>query len=302
MRILLAGASGQVGRELALSAGNCGHRIIGLGREALDITDRDSIARAIGRNGPDVIVNSAAYTAVDRAEVESARAFAINADGPELLAAQCLDAGIPLVHLSTDYVFNGQLTGAWRETDRMDPLNVYGRSKLEGERRVRRILPSHIILRTSWVFGLHGSNFVRTILRLAAERDSLKIVSDQQGAPTSAASIAHCVLRICDRIGDDGTVPWGVYHFSGSPCTSWHGFACRIVELGLECGLLTSEVPLLPVSTEEFPTAAARPMNSALACDALADNFGIMQSDWYSDLRAMIRAMSVEARAAGHAG
>ena len=204
MRVLVTGANGQVGHALVRQGGAA---VVGLDRAALDITDREAVRRAVGEHAPDLVVNAAAYTAVDRAEAEEETAFAVNRDGPAHLADACTEHGIPLIHLSTDYVFDGTKGRVpegtpYVETDPVHPLGVYGRSKAAGEEAVRERLGRHVILRTSWVFGDHGQSFVRTILRLGQERDALRVVADQRGNPTAAADIARVVLQIAERIAE----------------------------------------------------------------------------------------------------
>ena len=216
MKILVTGANGQVGHAL-VEAG--GEQVVGLGRAALDITDRAAVQRAVAQHAPDVVVNAAAYTAVDRAESEPERAHWVNRDGPAHLAETCADAGIPLVHLSTDYVFDGTKGAPYTEADATNPLGVYAQSKVAGEEAVRERLDRHVILRTSWVFGAHGANFVRTILRLMGERETLRVVADQHGNPTAATDIARAALDIAEQI-ERGHTSWGTYHFAGQPATT----------------------------------------------------------------------------------
>ena len=295
MKILVSGANGQVGWELNRQGEQTGHEVVALTRQALDISDPDAVDRAIAEFAPDAVINAAAYTAVDRAEDEPGLAFAINRDGPANLAAACQQAGIPLLHISTDYVFDGTRPEPYTELVNTSPLGVYGHSKWEGEEAVRDQLPRHIILRTAWVFGIHGNNFVRTILRVAAEREQLTVVADQQGAPTSARSIAACLLRICSLIElNAGDISWGTYHFSGTPYTSWHGFASEIVERGYELGLLPRPVRVLPISTAEFPTKAERPANSRLICKHIETELGISPDRWVDDLRDMLEQIRNE--------
>ena len=224
--ILITGAGGQVGNELADSPSN--HRLTALTRRQLDITDRARIEAVFAELQPDLVINAAAYTQVDRAEQESELAYAINRDGVANLAAACASAGIPLLHLSTDYVFDGSLRRAYRETDAISPLGVYGESKAAGEIALRERLETHIVLRTSWVFSATGTNFVRTMLRLGRERERLGIVDDQRGCPTSAHSIAAALLCIADACLERDTIQWGTYHYCGRPATTWYGFAGNI--------------------------------------------------------------------------
>ncbi len=280
--VLVTGADGQVGTELSAESGAHGLSVTALSRSLLDITDADAIAGAIAAHKPDIVINAAAYTAVDKTESEPELANAVNARGPGLLAAACHGAGIPLFHISTDYVFDGSATRAWREDDPVNPLGVYGRSKAEGEASVRRATQRHIILRTAWIFSAQGSNFVKTMLRLAGERDRLSVVDDQSGNPTSATDIARVLLQLAatciDQVRAGEAPPWGTYHFCNAGVTSWCGFARAIMEGSSRRG--GPSVPVTPITTAEYPTPAKRPANSALDCDKLKTAFGIEPRPW----------------------
>ena len=290
MRILVTGANGQVGSEFAECAKVRGNRfeIVGLGRRQLDITLKSNIEDVLANQAPDIIVNTAAYTAVDKAEEEIAAAYAINRDGAGYLAEVCAARDIPLIHISTDYVFDGSKTGAYLETDTVNPVSVYGKSKLEGERHIRQVGGKYIILRTSWVFGVYGKNFVYSIIRLAKQREELRIVNDQHGCPSSAASIAKAILRICELIAEGNGIEWGVYHYCGSPETNWYDFSAVIVDNTRSEQKYVLKT-LLPIPTSEYPTAAVRPKNSVLNCDKIRRQFGIEQQPWVSGLRDMIK-------------
>ncbi|MBO6634886.1 dTDP-4-dehydrorhamnose reductase [Parvibaculum sp.] len=280
--VLVTGADGQVGTELTAANGAHGLSVTALSRNLLDITDADAIAGAIAAHKPDIVINAAAYTAVDKAESEAELANAVNARGPGLLGLACDAAQIPLFHISTDYVFDGSAARAWREDDPVNPLGVYGRSKAEGEAALRQATPCHIILRTAWIFSAHGGNFVKTMLRLAAERDRLSVVDDQSGNPTSATDIARTLLQLAstsiDRMMVGETPPWGTYHFCNAGVTSWCGFARAIMKgSSLRGG---PSVPVTPITTAEYPTPAKRPANSALDCDKLKTVFGIEPRPW----------------------
>ena len=229
--VLVIGCRGQVGRELMAARLPAGISRIGLGHGDLDLTDRGAVRRVIDRCRPALIVNAAGYTAVDRAEAEPQAAFAVNADGPARLAEAAAAVGSSLLHLSTDYVFDGAKAGAYTEDDPLGPLGVYGASKAAGERAVRERLEHHVILRTSWIFGTHGTNFVKTMLRLGRERDQLHVVADQRGCPTGAADIADAIFAIAQQllIERRGDV-WGTYHFAGRGSTTWYEFAEAIFE------------------------------------------------------------------------
>ncbi len=277
MRLLVTGANGQVGRSLLNEAAIAGGvTAVGLTRAELDIASPEAVERALAEHAPDVLINAAAYTAVDAAESDAEAAYLGNAIGPRELASACAQRGVPLIHLSTDYVFDGALEHPYRESDPVSPLSVYGSSKAEGEQGVREMAEQHIILRTSWVFSEHGSNFVKTIARLAAERDELRVVDDQFGGPTSARAIAAAILAMVDRYAEQGTLPWGTYHFCQLPHVSWHHFACDIA-----AGTGTNVVP---VPSSAYPTPVVRPKNSRLSRDAFDAAFGQSTPGWAVDL------------------
>ncbi len=289
MKIVVTGANGQVGWELARLGGK--HELLALDRAALDITDAPAVHAVLEETRPAVVINAAAYTAVDRAEQEPALAFAVNREGPRHLAAACRRLEIPLLHLSTDYVFDGAHSEPYREEDPVAPLGVYGRSKWEGEEAVRQTQAAHLILRVSWVFGEHGHNFVKTILRLASERDELRVVMDQQGRPTYAGDIARVLLVLAERIGAGKEEAWaGTYHYCGTPATTWHGFAQAIIELASAYEPLRVRT-LIPITTAEYPTPARRPANSVLACDRFEARFGMMAHPWREGLAATVQAL-----------
>ncbi len=284
MKVLVTGAGGQVGRELRRAG-----EVIGLTRADLDVTDRGAVRRALETHAPSVVINAAAYTAVDRAEAEPDLAFAVNRDGPAHLADTCAEAGIPLLHVSTDYVFDGK--GApYTEDDPAHPLGVYGQSKWEGEEAVRNRLDRHIVLRTSWVFSAHGPNFVKTILRLSRERDELRVVADQYGNPTAAADIARAALQIAERAVTDPGALWGTFHFAGTPATAWHGLAEAVVAEAQRHGGRT--VPVEPIPTSAYPTAARRPPDARLDTTRIAEAWGIEPPPWQPALRDVIAELA----------
>ncbi|MEP5731316.1 MAG: dTDP-4-dehydrorhamnose reductase [Sulfitobacter sp.] len=272
MTILVFGKTGQVSRELAtFSNTKC------LGRGDADLTDPKSCAAAIRTYMPVAVINAAAYTAVDKAEEEEPLAAMVNAKAPEAMAQECAALGIPFLHISTDYVFDGSGTGAWLPEDATGPLGVYGRSKLAGEDAVSAANGIHAILRTSWVVSAHGNNFVKTMLRLGAERDTLNIVSDQVGGPTAARDIAIACHTMVKQLIDDPNKS-GTYHFSGAPDCSWAQFARAIFDqAGLVC-----EVKEIP--TADYPTPAKRPLNSRLDCANTFETFGLSRPDWRESL------------------
>ncbi len=280
--ILITGAGGQVGHELAIAASP--HNRIALNRQQLDITDPLQIEAAFDEHRPDILINAAAYTQVDRAEHEAESAFSINRDAVADLAFACQQARVPLLHVSTDYVFDGSKTGAYRENDPIAPLGVYGESKAEGEAVLHATLEQHIILRTSWVFSATGNNFVKTMLRLGKEREELSIVDDQHGCPTSARSIAAALLLIADRYLQGETIEWGTYHYCNTPETTWYGFAREIFNMtsGYE------NLKLRPIPGSEYPTLAQRPLNSVLDCSLIKSDMGIRQDSWIDELRQIL--------------
>lgn len=262
-KVLVTGAKGQVGSEL-VKAAPAGFRVIGLGSNELDITNQQQVMTAMAQHKPDLIINAAAYTAVDKAETDVETAFAVNENAVALLAQAAYDVDIPLFHISTDYVFDGQATTPYKETDPVNPQSVYGESKLAGEQVLANTLSKHIILRTSWVFGTVGNNFVKTMLRLGKERDELSVVADQHGCPTSARSIAETLWQLAQKYRVEVDFPWGVYHFSNSPACTWHEFACEIFEQAVNSGVLERKPVVHAITTTEYPTAAIRPNWSVL--------------------------------------
>ena len=285
MTILIAGANGQVGYELAARAPEA----IALGRQQLDITQADATLDTLRRLRPSLVINAAAYTAVDKAESEAA--YAANRDGVATLAQGCKELGIPLLHISTDYVFDGSKPEPYREDDATSPQGLYARSKCEGEERLRAILDRHIILRVSWVFGAHGANFVKTMLRLAKANPALRVVADQRGGPTHAGDIAEALLGLARRYQREGSLPWGTYHYSGAPATTWHGFASAIVEGGAARGLIPAAVPVNPIGTADYPLPAPRPANSVFDCSRAAQALGLQQPDWRQGLDHMLQRL-----------
>lgn len=275
--ILVFGAEGQLGRELAKCAEQSDIAMRGLGRAQVDIADTDAVTQAIADTDPAIVVNAAGYTNVDRAESESDAAFRANSVGPSVLARACAAKSLPLVHVSSDYVFDGTKTGAYVESDPVAPLGVYGRSKADGEAAVRGQLECHVILRTSWVYGVYGTNFLKTVLRLARERDELRIVADQHGCPTGTADIARAVVEIAPLLARREPV-WGTYHFAGQGATTWYDFASEIVDA--QAAITHKRPSVIPISTSEYPTAAQRPANSELNSSRFASVFGIKAKDW----------------------
>lgn len=274
MSLLVFGRTGQVAVELARRAPDA----VFLGRLEADLGDPEACARAIRTHLPAAVINAAAYTAVDRAEEEEALATRINGIAPGVMAQACAALRVPLVHLSTDYVFDGGGAAPWRPDDRPSPLNAYGRSKLAGERAIAGAGGAHAIVRTSWVFSAHGGNFVRTMLRLSATRDALSIVKDQFGGPTPAADIAAACLTIADQLVQNPEKT-GVYHYAGAPEVSWSIFAEAIFAMA------GRDVAVSGIPSADYPTAATRPLNSKLDCSTTQSVFGLLRPDWRVGLR-----------------
>lgn len=293
MKILIIGKNGQLGWELYRQAPVFGFSSTAVDLPEFDLTDPVSVGRQIAQSAPDLVVNASAYTAVDQAESDPDTAFAVNQKGAIHLAAECAQRNIALVHISTDYVFDGEKKEAYLESDPISPLGVYGKSKAAGDEAIRSGLARHIIIRTAWLYGTHGSNFVKTMLKLGQERTSLKVVSDQRGCPTYAADLAEAILTIAVRISTDGDVQWGTYHYVGSGSTTWFDFARHIFD---QARLLTElkVEHIEPVPTEAYPTAAKRPRNSELDCSKIEKNFGIRTKPWKGRVKAMIETVCAD--------
>ena len=283
--LVILGAHGQVGGALAARAREAGIPCDALGRAECDITDPVALKRIIGAGH--FVINCAAYTTVDRAETEVEGAYRVNATGAENVATACAEAGVPLVHLSTDYVLDGENQEPALEDDRPCPLNVYGQSKLAGEIAVRQRVGNHIILRSSWIFSARGQNFVKTILRSAKTQSELRVVDDQIGGPTAADDVAKAILDIVAISTKSGFTNWGTYHFSGVPPVSWYEFARAIVaDIGAQ---------VLPIATRDYSRPARRPANSVLDCSRISQVFGIVQPDWRVALRKVLEKLTMEA-------
>lgn len=300
-KILLTGVNGQVGHALKDKLSK--YEVIALSRDQLDLTNTDNIRHVIRELKPDLIINPAAYTAVDKAESESGLAYAINGTAPQILAEEAARLGSALIHFSTDYVYDGTKKSAYIEDDEVNPVSVYGKSKLLGENAIRLVGLPHLILRTSWVYGAYGKNFLKTILRLAAERESLKIVADQFGAPTSSQSIADGVVSLVDSWQLNQENQSGVYHFTNTGYTSWHGFSCEIVqeynrvsELHQWAKLKANLEDIIAITTAEYPTPAARPQNSRLDNTKLKSVFKLELPSWQQGLQQVMQTMQIPER------
>ncbi|WP_072372325.1 dTDP-4-dehydrorhamnose reductase [Hyphomicrobium sp. NDB2Meth4] len=280
MRLLIAGWQGQVARALVeMAPGRPDVMACAVGRAALDICEAKSIERALSAISPTVVINSAAYTAVDKAESEPERAFALNRDGARLLAEASAKRGIPMIHISTDYVFDGTKQAPYTEEDATSPATVFGRSKLEGEEAVRATNPKHLILRTSWIFSPTGRNFVRTMLSQAGEHQSVRVVDDQRGSPTYAPHLVNAILDLAATASKpDADVPWGIYNVANTGTTTWRGFAEEVFDRSRALGGPSASVA--PIRTADYPTPAPRPANSQLDCSKLERTFGLRLPPW----------------------
>jgi dTDP-4-dehydrorhamnose reductase len=279
-----------LGQDLAAQLKQVGMECIGTDM-GVNITDRVAVADFLDGNSVDFVVNCAAYTAVDKAESEEDKALAVNAIGPETLALETAARGIGIIHISTDYVLNGTGPAPLTEGAPLDPQNAYGRTKAKGEIRVLMINPRHWILRTAWLYGIHGNNFIKTMLRLMAEKEKLKVVNDQWGSPTWTVDLAQAIISIVKTNDHPGT-----YHFSDEGCITWHTFACEIQKQAIGLGLLTREIPIEPVSSDEYPTPAKRPLWSVMDKGLIRQTFSLQVPSWKDSLSAYL-ALEVATRA-----
>lgn len=300
LRLLVTGKNGQLGFELQRSLAVLGS-VIAVDREDCDLSDPDAIRTLVARTQPHVIVNPAAHTAVDKAESEAELAHAINTIAPQVLAEEAAKIGALLVHYSTDYVFDGTKEGWYSETDTPNPQSVYGKTKLAGELAIAAANPRHLIFRTSWVFGAHGGNFLKTILRLAGEREELKIIADQHGAPTAASLLADVTAHAIRQIlaAEQSPTPdsrlsalYGTYHLVAGGSTTWHGYAQSVVEQAKSAGVAVKAVQILPIPTSAYPLPAARPANSQLSTEKLQAAFGLCLPDWQKGVTQVMTLLS----------
>lgn len=291
-----------LGREVVECLSDAGFDVQAPLRPNVDIVRPESLHEVFQQNNTNgLVINCAAYTAVDRAESERETAFAVNRDGPANLAKECRESGLPLIHISTDYVFDGKSKIPYKEEDAAGPINIYGRSKWEGEVIVRRELADHIIIRTSWLYGAQGANFVKTMLRLGREREVLTVVSDQHGCPTWTRDLAAGICRIAVKIASRPVkVDWGIYHFCGKGITTWYDFACGIIEQARKTEpLMVTEVK--PVPTSSYPTPAVRPQWSVMDCRKIGEKFEIFPLPWEVSLSLMLQELRrVEASRSGN--
>ena len=297
-KILLTGVNGQVGHALKTKLAE--YEVIALSREQLDLTKTHDIRRIVREIKPTLIINPAAYTAVDKAETEPELAYAINATAAQILAEEAARLNAGIIHFSTDYVYDGTKTSPYVETDEVNPVSVYGKSKLAGEEAIRQVALPHLILRTSWVYGAYGKNFLKTMLRLATEREELRIVGDQFGAPTSSESIADAVVKLVNVWQPEHENQTGIVHFTNAGETSWHGFSCEIVNQ-YNALLADKDWPALKanvdsiaaITTADYPTPAARPANSCLNNRKLKQVFGIELPPWKAALQQVMRDLTI---------
>ncbi len=291
MKILVTGSRGQLGTELMIQGAERGHEMSGYDIPELDISDHEKIDGIIADGNFDIVINAAAYTAVDLAETETEKAEKVNVTGPANMADACSKAGIPMIHVSTDYVFNGSKKEPYTENDLPDPAGVYGITKLNGEKAVAERLSHHITVRTAWVYGVNGKNFVKTMLNLGKDREELKVVCDQTGCPTDSLDLAGVLLTAAEKaVCNPEQTIWGTYHYCGSGRTTWHGLAEAIFEEAREFENFKVK-KIHAITTEEYPTPAKRPANSALDCTKFSETFGISTPEWRESLNRMIKRL-----------
>lgn len=284
MKILITGINGQLGQELLQSLSD--YEAVGIGRERVDLTQPEAICQVVAAVKPDVVINSAAYTAVDKAESEAELAMQVNAIAPGILAEECQKLGIPLIHVSTDYVFDGTQGYPYQDTDKTNPLNVYGKSKLAGEEAIRNQCENHAIVRTAWVYGVGGSgNFVKTMLRLGSQREEIRVVADQIGSPTWTGDLANAIVGLLQQ------TPPGTYHYTNSGVASWYDFAVAIFEEAKQLGWDLKVQRVVPITTPEYPTPAKRPAYSVLSCGKISAVLGAYPPHWRQGLRKMLQEL-----------
>ncbi|MBW1820361.1 MAG: dTDP-4-dehydrorhamnose reductase [Deltaproteobacteria bacterium] len=290
MRLLIIGSKGQLGSELVRECKRNDFSFLALDLPEFNITDPSCVEKTLADFKPSIVINASAYTNVDKAETEPEIAFSVNSDGPANLAVSCEKNRISIIHISTDYVFDGSKGQPYTESDPVSPLGVYGKSKEEGERKLRSILKQHIILRTSWLYGTFGNNFVKTMLRLGIEKEIIKVVSDQYGCPTCAADLAETVMDISKQIVQSFKITWGTYHYCGHGITTWHKFAKAIFEIASQYkNYKVSSVEA--ITTAQYPTKTIRPAFSALDCGLIKKHFSINTKPWQGSLKKTIERM-----------
>ena len=290
MKILIAGAQGQLGRELIEQNRLTGYAIVAPSHAHMDITDCDKVKYFIDFHRPTLVINAAAYTHVDNAEIDRSLAFSVNKTGCANLASVCAENGLPLIQISTDYVFDGTKNTPYKETDPISPLGVYGRSKADGEAQIRMLLKEHIILRTSWLYGVYGQNFVKTMLKLAGTQKKIRVVADQYGSPTNAADLAQAIMSIAELFNRHASVDWGTYHYCGRGITTWHAFAETIMKLAQSHGSIKA-AQVEAVNSANYPTQAKRPAFSALNCSRIVKIFKIDLKPWQKSLEMTVQKL-----------
>lgn len=288
LKVLQFGASGQLARELLARAERANVGIRALDREDVDLTDTAAVSEAVRETHADLVINAAAYTAVDRAESEEALALAVNAAAPQAMAQACTERGLPFLHVSTDYVFSGEKVGAWTEDDLICPINAYGRSKAAGEAAVAGAGARATIIRTSWLFSPFGANFVKTMLRLARDRPRLSVVDDQHGRPTAVGDLADFILSTAPRLVEGDSAATGVFHFAGAGTTTWRGLAEAVVAMSNG-----PRPPVDPIATADYPTPARRPRNSELDCGKIERVFGVRPRSWRDGLAETLERLAM---------
>lgn len=292
--IAVIGSRGMLGAELFDALNRAGLKAIALARPQMDITRPETLRGPLAElASPGLVINCAAYTAVDKAETDPESAFAVNREGPANLADECRRVGLSLIHISTDYVFNGKSTRPYGEQDPVNPINIYGKSKLQGEEAIRSRLAEHIIVRTSWLYGTRGRNFVKTILKLGLERDELSVVCDQYGCPTWTYDLAACIVRLSERILEGSAdALWGTYHFCGKGTATWFEFASAVLAEAQRYQSCRGGIAgVLPVATSQYPTAAARPVYSVLDCSKIETALGVSPPDWRQGVEHCVRQL-----------
>jgi len=288
MKLLIIGSKGQLGSELVRECKRNDFSFMALDLPEFNITDPSQVEKTLADFKPSIVINASAYTNVDKAETEPEIAFSVNSDGPANLAVSCGKNRISIIHISTDYVFYGNKGQPYTESDPVSPLGVYGKSKEEGERKLRSILKHHIILRTSWLYGTFGNNFVKTMLRLGNEKEIIKVVSDQYGCPTCAADLAETVMDISKQIAQSFKITWGTYHYCGHGITTWHKFAKAIFEIASQYhNYKVSSVEA--ITTDQYPTRTKRPVFSALDCGLIKKHFSINTKPWQGSLEKTLK-------------
>ena len=293
MRLLVTGSDGQVGTELKKQSINYDFEIFHTNKKKMDITDYESVENNFSKYQPDLVINLAAYTNVEKAEDDKQAAYQINVEGTKNLALACKNNLIPILHISTDYVFNGKKDGSYNEEDETDPINYYGETKLKGEERIKELLPQHIIIRTSWLFSYHiGHNFIKQILNQANTNKKIQVVNDIFGCPTSVRSLTDCIFRICGRYNSSGNLHFGTYHFVNSPSASWHVFAKHIVDKAYENKIIDQPVVVHPVPSSHYKTRAVRPVNSIMSAKKITSCYQIPNINWCTELTDIMREIA----------